>query len=290
MVGPVPLVDRVQRVRVGDVLLDEVVLVLRHRDVEAGARDDAALVERVLVGVAQRHELVVLLEVGEGERRRERHRLEREVESALEPLLDRPQLLARRHAVEAADPHVDRVDLAAAHERHEVVADLLQLERLLHGVAVVLRHVDGALVAEEVGRVEHVHVERVRLDPLAAVEEPPQGAQRTGHADAARRLHRVDRAHLVRDGADPADPRRDVGHLGERAPPQERLEEAGGLVDAQLHVGDAAALQLDGEAALALDARERVDDDRLRGLAGGGATGDRAHRRRSRSGRAGSRR
>ena len=44
-------IDRVQRVRVLDVLLDEVPLVLADGDVEPAARDDAALVERVLVGV-----------------------------------------------------------------------------------------------------------------------------------------------------------------------------------------------------------------------------------------------
>ena len=86
---------------------------------------------------------------------------------------------------------------------------------------------------------EHVDVERVALDPLAAVEEPAQQADRLGYLDAAEVLHRVDGAHLVRDGADAADAGRDVGRLEERAAAQERLEEPRRLEDPQLDVLDA---------------------------------------------------
>ena len=107
-------------------------------------------------------------------------------------------------------------------------------------------------------------MQRVGLDPLAAVKQPPQRAQLALHADAAGRLERVDRAHLVGDRADAADARGDVRHLAEVPPAQERLEEARGLVDAELDVAHLAAAQLDGEAALALHAGQRLDDDRLR--------------------------
>ena len=61
---------RVQRVRPRDVLLDEVLVVLGHGDVEPAVRDDAAAVDRVLAGLGERDELVVLLVVGEVEARR----------------------------------------------------------------------------------------------------------------------------------------------------------------------------------------------------------------------------
>ena len=38
---------------------------------------------------------------------------------------------------------------------------------------------------------EHVHVQRVALDPLAAVEKAAEGAQLAVDLDAAERLHRV---------------------------------------------------------------------------------------------------
>jgi len=50
-----------------DMLLDDVVLVLRRREVEAGARDEATALDRVEVGIAERDEDVVLLEVGKGQ-------------------------------------------------------------------------------------------------------------------------------------------------------------------------------------------------------------------------------
>jgi hypothetical protein len=129
---------------------------------------------------------------------------------------------------------------------------------------VVARQVDRALVAEEVRRVEHEDVQRVALDPLAAVEEPAERPQLAPDLDAADLLHRLHGAHLVGDGADAADPRGDVGHLGERAAAQERLEEARRLVDVQLDLGDAAAGDLDEHRALAFDAGEEVGLDRSR--------------------------
>ena len=49
------------------VLLDEVLLVLAGPDVEPPARHDPAPLQRIVVGVRERHELVVLVELGEGD-------------------------------------------------------------------------------------------------------------------------------------------------------------------------------------------------------------------------------
>jgi len=81
---------------------------------------------------------------------------------------------------------------------------------------------------------EQEDVQRVALDPLAAVEETTQVIDRLVHRNPERVLHRVAGAQLVGDRADPADAGGDVRRLHERAPAQERLEEARRLVDAQL--------------------------------------------------------
>ena len=156
------------------------------------------------------------------------------------------------------------MDLPAADERHDLVPHLLEGEALRDELRVVLGHVDRALVPEEVGGVEHRDVEDVALDPLAAVEEPAQLAQAAAHRHAAGGLHRVDRAHLVGDGADAADAGRDVGGLGELPAPEERLEEAGRLVDVEARLDDLVALDLHEEAALPLDPGQRADGDRPR--------------------------
>jgi hypothetical protein len=149
------------------------------------------------------------------------------------------------------------VDLAPAGDPHQRVARLLQAQRALDDRRMIARHLERARVAEEVGGVEEEHVQRVALDPLAAVQEAAQRADRLGHLDAARRLDRRHRAGLVGDRADAADARGEVGHLGVRAPAQERLEEARRLVDAQAHVLHAPVAHAHVQRALALDARER---------------------------------
>jgi hypothetical protein len=155
------------------------------------------------------------------------------------------------------------MDLAAAEERHDLVAGLLQPEPAAHGLAMIARHVDGALVAQEVGRVQHDDVQRVALDPFTAIEEAPQVAQLAGDGDPERALHGVHRAHLIGDRADAADARGDVRRLGESAAAQQRLEEARRLEDAELGAAHLAVAHHHLERALALDAGEEVDLDRL---------------------------
>ena len=210
------------------------------------------------------------MKFGKFEARNPAHRLERGVARRQEPFAQRPELAPGGHAVEAADPHVHRMDRAPADQLEDLVADLLELQPALDDGRVIGREVDRALVAEEIGRVEQVHVQRVALDPLAAVQETTQFVQRSVDRDAARRFDRVACAHLVGDRADSADARRDVGRLREPAAAQERLEEPRRLVDAQLYVVHLAVVDLDVHRALALDARDRVDfEGAVRGAAVG---------------------
>ena len=103
---------------------------------------DPAALDRVLPGLRERDELAVDVALGEVEAGRPAHRLERGLARALERLDERAQLAARRRTVEAADPNVDRVDLAAADERHHVVADPLQRESPLDRARVLAGELD----------------------------------------------------------------------------------------------------------------------------------------------------
>ena len=124
-------------------------------------------------------------------------------------------------------------------------------------------HVDRAVVAEEVGRVQHVDVQRVALDPFAAIEQPAQRAERPVDVMPQRVLHRVDGAHLIGDRADAADARGDVRRLGVGAAAQERLEEPRRLEDLQLaRRSTAPSRDRERQRALALDPGEIVDLDR----------------------------
>ena len=70
-------------------------------------------------------------------------------------------------------------------------------------------------------------------------------------------------AHLVGDRADAADAGGDVRRFRVGTPAQECLEEPRRLEDAKLRVAHLAVADDDGQRALALDAREVVDLDRL---------------------------
>ncbi len=150
------------------------------------------------------------------------------------------------------------MDRAAADQFEQFVADLLQLQPSLDRRTVEGGQIDDAVDAEEVGGVEQVDVQRVALDPLAAVEQPPQLGDVAGDLDTARLLDRQARRHLVGDRADAADARGDVGRLGVAAPAQEPLVEPRRFVDPQLHVDEAPVDDLDVHRALALDAGQRV--------------------------------
>ena len=75
------------------------------------------------------------------------------------------------------------MDLAPPDDAHELVAGLLELQRPLDDLAVIARHLEAVGVPEEVRRVQHEDVQRVALDPLAAIEHPPQRAHLVGHLD-----------------------------------------------------------------------------------------------------------
>jgi hypothetical protein len=65
------------------------------------------------------------------------------------------------------------VDLAPTQKGHELVADPLELKAFLDPLGVIAGHLDCALVAQKVGRVEQKDVKDMALDPLAAVEQTP---------------------------------------------------------------------------------------------------------------------
>ena len=242
--------------------LGEVLVVFADVDVEAPVGHHAAGGDRVVGRVAQRDELVVVIEVREREACHPDDGLQCELAGLVQPGAQAVGVAPVRRAVEAADADVDRVHGAAADDIHQPVPGLLQLQAPLQQLRAVLGHVQAAFVTEEVRRVQQVDVQGVALDPLAAVDEPAQVQDRRGDNGTAGVLDGLARAHLVGDRADPADPRGDVRRLGVPAPAQQRLEEPRRLVDVEPGLGDLAVADDDLQAALALDPGQRLDVDR----------------------------
>src|SRR5262245_30626053 len=154
------------------------------------------------------------------------------------------------------------MDLASADDADDLVPRLLEIERTLNLRGMILRHPDRVLVAEEVRRVQHRHMECVALDPLAAVHEAPQLPERAVDPYAERILHRVNRAHLIRNRTNPADARGNVRGLVVHPAAEKGLEETGRLENLEMNLLDSIAPYFDVERPLAFDPRQRVDDDR----------------------------
>jgi len=155
------------------------------------------------------------------------------------------------------------MNFPSAQQRNDFVARLLQLQAPPHHAGMVLRHLDGILIAEEVGRVQHVDMQRVAFDPLAAVNKPAQQSQLTIDLRTERVLDGVGGTHLVRDGADAANPRGDIGNFGKIATAQEGLKKTRRLKDFQLDVNHFIVADLDVETTLAFDASQVVNLDGL---------------------------
>ncbi len=130
--------------------------------------------DRVRVRRRQRDELAVDARSRESRSRPSSAPSRGPSQRSLERIAQHAQLPPGRRPVEAADTDVDRMDLPAAEEAHQLVARLLEREPAPHDLRCVARELDRAVVAEKVRRMEHVHVQRVALDPLAAVQEPPE--------------------------------------------------------------------------------------------------------------------
>ena len=114
---------------------------------------------------------------------------------------------------------------------------LLEAQAALDDVRMVGGQLDRARIAQEVGRVEQVDVERVALDPLAAVEEAAQARGPAGSISTPKRpLEGVDGGHLVGDRADAADARDDVDDLVRRSADDEPLEVARRLEDLEVRL------------------------------------------------------
>lgn len=117
-------------------------------------------------------------------------------------------------------------------------------------------------MTQEVRKVQQEDVQRVTVDPLAAVQQPAQLHDFRVHRHAAGIFDGIARTHLVRHRADPADPRGQVGRFGMSPSTQERLEEPRRLVDVQLCPHHGAVAQRDVQCAFTFHAGQGADRQR----------------------------
>src|SRR5579883_1950414 len=105
------------------------------------------------------------------------------------------------------------MDRTAAEKRNNLIAELLQLQALLHEIWMIFSHLDGPRISKKIRSMKHEDVKCVAFDPLAAIDQAPKFADWLHDSYAERVLHRMHSAHLVGDGTDSADSSSDVGRL-----------------------------------------------------------------------------
>src|ERR1017187_4572870 len=104
-------------------------------------------------------------------------------------------------------------------------------------------------------------MQSVALNPFAAIKQPAEGANGIGNPDSERILHRMTRAHLIRDWTDSADACGDVRRLVESTTSHKGFKEPRRFEDLQLHVRYLLALHLHQKGAFAFDACQVIDFD-----------------------------
>ena len=164
-------------------------------------------------------------------------------------------------AMESAHADAHRMHRAAAEQLDQLVAQRLEAQPPAHGIGVHAGQSDHAVRSQEIRGGEQMDVQRMTLDPFAAVHGSAQILHPGAHLNAEGALQGLHRAHLVGDRTDAADARNNVGDLGVAAALQQLLEQARGFVDAQLELADGARKNRHVERTFAFHAREHGHAD-----------------------------
>src|SRR5579864_5739604 len=72
------------------------------------------------------------------------------ISAPLQLLGEWSQFLLGKHFIETTNTHIHRVNCATTKQLNDSVAELLHLETALHNVCVILCHMHGRWIAEEV--------------------------------------------------------------------------------------------------------------------------------------------
>ncbi len=256
----------------------EIPLVVRHVDDFAGGRGDLSFVHRVFIGMDQRHHAVRPLVGWKVETRYPARDVDGRLQSPLEVGNQRGQFVGPRRSMKAPHRDVDRMNRPATKHFQQAIPMFFQPQAAIDLVGKVAGKRQTALVPQEIGRVQQVHVQNVALDPFPAIQQATQPANLGRRGDAERRFQSMDRAHLVGDRADAANSGGDVGYFFQGPTAQQRLEQPRRFENRQLHVFDPIAAKANVQSPFALDTSQGLDANRARAAGILGISHDRSAR------------
>src|SRR5690349_17791763 len=97
------------------------------------------------------------------------------------------------------------------------------------------------------------------LDPFGTIQKPAQRANLRRNRNAERLFQRMTCGHLIRDGTNATNTRRDIRHFVYRSTTQKALKKPRWLVDVKLNMLDLVTIELHIQRPLAFDTRQRLD-------------------------------
>src|SRR5215212_7673209 len=197
---------------------------LGRGDIETVSGNNPPLVHRVFGGVTESNEATVALISWRIEAGYQVDRSKGDLQRPGERSLDCPDLVSSERPRKATNPDGNGMDRPPSNQLHELVAGLLEREPGFDRGPMIAGELEAARIAEEVRKVQQVDVQRMAFDPLAAVEEAAESANRWIDLDPQAMLERMDGGHLVGNRADPADPGNDVDDLVRRPPDHQAFE------------------------------------------------------------------
>src|SRR5579863_7460509 len=244
-----------------DMLFNEMIVVLCDGNIQTLVGYQAALIKGILIRVPQSHEFIIPLKCWKRQLCDPTHCCQRGFTSPLELLSKRQKCLFCRDFIEATDTHIDRVYLSPSQKGNDSVPCLFHLETALDNIRIILRQTYNIGIAQKVGGMEHIDMQRVAFNPLAAVEQSAQGAKLPVNHHAKGVFHRVYRAHLIRDRADSADTSGDIWSLAELTPAHKCLKETWRFDDFQFDIHNFFTAHFHVERTLTLNTGKIVNFD-----------------------------
>jgi hypothetical protein len=229
---------RKQGSRLWPVFLHKVLFDLLDRDVQPAVRHDPALGQRVVRRVAQCDVDEFLPVHGHRQRGGPGDQFFRLRQCRAQLDQHGVHFGLGRCAEESADPGTHGMYRTAAEEADKFIAQALETQTAPHRLRVFLGHADHTVEAEKIRCGEQMNMQRMALQPLAAVEHPSHVPYPAAGVDAEGVLQRLRGSHLVGDRADAADPRGDVEDLFISPALEEFLEVTGWLEEIQGEILD----------------------------------------------------
>jgi len=139
----------------------EHVCVVMHIDIDALAGHNAAFTKGVLLWMPQSHKLVVSLEIGKLQVDEVADRFQCSVPCPDKLREQRFQFAGCRCPVEATDFYIDGMYLPAADGAQDRIPDLFHPQSAPHQFGMLLSHGDRVGITQEIGRMQHEHVQAV---------------------------------------------------------------------------------------------------------------------------------